>query len=358
MELISGLPDDVVRDCLIRVSYDKFRTVASVCKGWKAETELPEFRRRRKATGHSQKVLVMVQASVDLNKTTSVINKCPINPVYRLSVFEPDSGTWSELQLPPVPGTPGGLPMFCQLAGAGFDLVVMGGWDPVTWKASNSVFIYNFISARWRCGADMPGGPRTFFACASDLDRMVYVAGGHDEEKNALRSAMAYDVARNEWVPLPDMGRERDECKAIFHRGKFIAVGGYSTEMQGQFEKTAESFDVGTWRWDPVMDDFLDSATCPRTCVDGDDGTFYMCMDGDVLALEDSTWQAIAKLPTEMRNIAYVRTLQGKLLVIGSTGFGEPHLGFLLDMKNYTWQKLEMPEKYTGHVQSGCFLEI
>ncbi|KAE9604253.1 putative F-box domain-containing protein [Lupinus albus] len=49
MELISGLPDDVARDCLIRVSYQQFAAVASVCKKWKTEIHSPEFRRRRRS---------------------------------------------------------------------------------------------------------------------------------------------------------------------------------------------------------------------------------------------------------------------------------------------------------------------
>ena len=51
--------------------------------------------------------------------------------------------------------------------------------------------------------ADMPGARR------SGLERVVYVAGGHDGEKNALKSALVYDVAKDEWAPLPDMARER-----------------------------------------------------------------------------------------------------------------------------------------------------
>ena len=38
----------------------------------------------------------------------------------------------------------------------------------------------------------------------------------HDKEKSALRSTFAYDVARDEWIQLADMARERDECIAIF----------------------------------------------------------------------------------------------------------------------------------------------
>ncbi|KAF7843312.1 F-box/kelch-repeat protein [Senna tora] len=365
MDLISGLPDDVALECLIRVSYDQFPVVASVSKCWKTEIEMPEFRRRRRTTGHTQRLVVMVQARVDSEKRSSDLTtkgSNSMNPVYRLSVYEPGTGQWSEL--PPPPGFTGGLPMFCQIAGVGYDLVLMGGWDPDTWKSSNSVFIYNFLSAKWRRGADMPGGPRTFFACASDSERVVYVAGGHDDEKNALRSALAYDVARDEWVPLPDMEKERDECKAIFHSGsgKFCVIGGYCTQMQGRFEKSAEVFDVATWKWDPVEDQFLGSATCPRTCVDGGDdsdgGRFYMCRGGDVVVLQGSTWQEIAKVPSEIREVAYVRAWEGTLLLIGSSGFAEPCMGFLLDLKSNSWTKLESPMGFTGCVQSGCLLEI
>ncbi|KAJ1392138.1 Kelch-type beta propeller [Sesbania bispinosa] len=358
MELISGLPEDVARDCLIRVSYEQFPTVASVCKGWKTEIHTPEFHRRRRSTGHAQKVHVMVQARVDPEKPETGSTKRLTNPAYRLSVFEPGTCNWSEL--PPPPGFGSGLPMLCQLAGIGYDLVVMGGLDPDSWKASNSVFIYNFLSAKWRRGATMPGEPRAFFACASDSDRRVFVAGGHDDEKNALRSALVYDVVADEWVQLPDMATERDECKAVFRHGRFVVVGGYRTELQGRFERSAEAFDVATWKWGQLEENFLDCATCPRTLVDGGDGdeTVYMCSDGDLMAMRGDTWQKIARVPGEIRNVAYVGVFDGAVLVIGSSGYGEVHMGFVFDVKSCTWRKLENPEWFRGHVQTGCILEI
>ncbi|XP_057450906.1 F-box/kelch-repeat protein At1g80440-like [Lotus japonicus] len=359
MELISGLPEDVARDCLIRVSYEQFPAVTAACKGWNTEIQSPEFRRRRRVTGNTQKILVTAQARFDSDTCGGLLVKATTNPVYRLSVFEPETGNWSELTMPPEFDSGSGLPMFCQIAGVGYELVVMGGWDPESWKASNSVFIYNFLSATWRRGADMPGGPRTFFACTSDQDRTVYVAGGHDEEKNALKSALAYDVANDEWVPLPDMARERDECKAVFRggAGKLRVVGGYCTEMQGRFERSAEEFDVDTWQWGPVEEEFLDCGTCPRTCLDGGDA-MYMCRGGDVVALQGNTWQTVAKVPSEIRNVACMGAWERSLLLIGSSGFGEPHMGFLLDLKSGKWAKLVSPQDYTGHVQSYCLLEI
>jgi hypothetical protein len=366
MELISGLPEDIARDCLIRVSYQQFPVVSSVSKGWNTEIQLPEFHRVRKSTGHAQKILVTVQSEFDSEKckTGSLVKAMAMtNPVYKLNVLETETGIWSEL--PMGPELSDGLPLFCQIAGVGYDLVVMGGWAPDSWKASNSVFIYNFLSAKWRRGADMPGGPRTFFSCVSDHQRMIYVVGGHDEEKNALRSAFVYDVVNDVWAQLPDMARERDECKAVFCRsvngaGTIRVVGGYCTEMQGRFERSAEEFDVATWKWGPVEEEFLDDATCPRTCVDGCnvEGIMYMCQGDDVVSFEGDTWQVMAKVPREIRNVACMAAWEGALLLIGSSGFGEPYMGFVLGLKSGVWSKLESPENYTGHVQSGCLLEI
>ncbi|GAV89379.1 Kelch_1 domain-containing protein/Kelch_6 domain-containing protein [Cephalotus follicularis] len=350
--IIPDLPNDVARECLIRVSYNQFSTISAACKAWKDQIQLPQFLAQRKAARFAQKIIVMVQSRVDPNKKRGP--KCFASPVYGLTLLHPDTGHCSELPT----FSDHGLPLFCQLTTVGSELVVMGGLDPVTWEASNSIFVYNFVLARWRRGVDMPGVRRSFFGCASDLDRTVYVAGGHDDEKNALRSAVAYDVARDEWIRLPDMAKERDECKAVFHGGKFHVIGGYCTEMQGRFERSAEVFDVETRRWDPIQEDFLGATTCPRTIVGGDDVELYMCHGGDVLASRDTKWQAVAKLPAEVCNTAYVTTWQGKMLVIGSARFGEPHLAYVLDLKSYTWTKLDTTEKFSGHVQSGCYLEI
>lgn len=362
MELISGLPEDLARECLIRVSYQQFPTVASVCKGWEKEVESLEFRHQRRSAGHAQKILVMVQAKVEPDKCgsgTGFTTKRVTNPVYRLSTFEPETNNWSEL--PPPPGFESGLPMFCQLAGVGYDLVLMGGLDPNSWKASNSVFIYNFMTAKWRRGSHMPGGPRMFFGSGSDYRRWVFAAGGHDDEKNALRSALAYDVAADMWVSLPDMATERDECRAVFGHGRLHAVGGYRTEAQGRFERTAEALDVATWRWGPVQEEFLSCATCPGTLVDGGDGDerrMFMCSGGELLAMQGSTWQKIATVPCEIRYVAHVGAFDEAVLVIGSSGYGEPHIGFVFDVKSCSWRRLDTPEGFRGHVQTGWVLEI
>nr|DAD35824.1 TPA_asm: hypothetical protein HUJ06_006464 [Nelumbo nucifera] len=175
MNLVPCLPNEIARECLIRVPYNQFSTVSAVCKGWKEEVESVQFHQQRKSGELSQAI--------------------------------PTTGSWSSL--PPAPGFPDGLPLFSQCAGVGRNLMVIGGWNPTTWERC---FVFDFISGRWHRGADMPGGGGgscLFFTCPLDFDRKIFVAGGHDDEKNALESAMSYDLAKDDWAPLPDIERPR-----------------------------------------------------------------------------------------------------------------------------------------------------
>uniref|UniRef100_A0A1U7XQ20 F-box/kelch-repeat protein At1g80440-like n=2 Tax=Nicotiana sylvestris TaxID=4096 RepID=A0A1U7XQ20_NICSY len=134
--------------------------------------------------------------------------------VTTLSVYDPEKAC--SYDLPPIPEMVDGLPMFSQIIEVGPDLMVIGGFDPVSWRVLDSVFIYNFKSMSWRRGADMPGQQRLLFGCSSDSEKMVLVTGGHNDDKNvALRSVLLYDVEKDKWIVLPNMVMERYECKCI-----------------------------------------------------------------------------------------------------------------------------------------------
>ncbi|KAL8465782.1 hypothetical protein ACS0TY_035038 [Phlomoides rotata] len=352
MDLFPGLPYDLGLECLIRVPPQCLSSVSSVSRTWKREIQLPEFWRRRKASGFTRKVIFMSQSRDD--PTRRIWTKKYAAPVYGLTLCDPESGFWEEL--PPGPWFPHGLPMFCHIVGVGLSVVVMGGLDPVTFKDSRGVFIYSPVSATWRRGAHMPGCSRSFFACASDSDRTVFVAGGHDTNKDALKSAMAYDVEKDEWIMLPEMTRERDEPKGVFHRGEFHVIGGYPTEMQGSFEATAESFNVATWQWGPVQEDFLDAGACPRNCVGNGDGMLVTCRGTNVMERRGSTWTVAAELPPDVKYTAFVIAWQGKVLVIGSE---ESCKTFIMwDFKRGKWEGVDCGENFSGYVQSGCCLEL
>ncbi|MFS7890353.1 putative F-box domain, kelch-type beta propeller, F-box-like domain superfamily [Helianthus anomalus] len=243
MDQFHDLPHDIALQCFIRVPFNQFHTIRSVCKAWKAEVHLPELLQLRNSTGKAQSLVVLSQAKMNPAEK----RKCSHVPVYRLAVFEPEKGSWSEM--PCLPEFENGLPLFCWMVAVGSDLVVMGGYGPGTWDCLNSVFIFDFLSSKWRRGADMPGGPRSFFGCAADGERTVFVAGGHDLEKNALKSVWAYDVTKDNWTQLPNMTKERDECECLFYRGKFHVINGYPTNMQGQFHQSIEVFDMLARKW-------------------------------------------------------------------------------------------------------------
>ena len=71
----------------------------------------------------------------------------------------------------------------------------MGRWDPASYNPVIDVFVYNFMTCRWRRGND--------------------IAGGHDENKNVLESAWVYDLRKDEWAELTQMSQERDECEGV-----------------------------------------------------------------------------------------------------------------------------------------------
>ncbi|KAF5957101.1 hypothetical protein HYC85_004326 [Camellia sinensis] len=120
------------------------------------------------------------------------------------------------------------------------------------------------------------------------------------------------------------MKKERDECKGVFFDGKFHVISGYPTEMQ--------VFDITTWQWDRIQNDFLEDAICPRTCVDGGDSGLYMCHEGNVMTRMETTWRVLARLSAEVCNVAYMTVWQTKLLVFCSYELGEPYKVYEMDL--------------------------
>ncbi|MCL7030309.1 hypothetical protein MKW94_012657 [Papaver nudicaule] len=360
MEIIPGLPNEIGRECLIRVPYTQFSKLMSVSKKWKQEIESNKFHQERKLRGFTQNLIALIQSDSIIDDLIQNPEN-PSTPVPRLSFYDPTKNAW--IKLPPIPGTSSeGLPLFCEFAGVGRKLVVIGGWDTKTWQVLNSVYIYDLVAGTWRRGADMPGGKRSFFACASDMNRKVYVAGGHDDDKNALTSAQAYDVLDDLWIPLPDMARQRDECKGLYHGGKFHVIGGYQTETQGKFDKSTETFNIDTWKWDAVEEEKLESGICPRTCVFDFKGALYKCCSSYLMRLDGSKWRQFVELPADVYIGAHVVAWQKKMLVIGSDVLGGVQSCYVLEFENNEkrpkWMKLELSKECTRILQSGYSFEV
>ncbi|RWW08103.1 hypothetical protein GW17_00028481 [Ensete ventricosum] len=353
-DMIPGLTDDVERECLARVPYNAFPTLFSVCKRWRQVLRDPTFHRFRKSTGIAQPVVVLVQPFF-------TYSTWPEHTVYRLVIFEPVTGVWSSL--PPCPNFIYGLPHLCRLAAVGTELVVVGGRRIDTCLRSNGVHVYDFVSGEWRHGSSLPSPLRLAFACAATHDsdkgcRTVYVAGGHDASRRALRSALAYDVAGDSWKPLPDMVSEPFNCRGVILRGKFLVLDRHC----------AEAFDAATGSWGPVEEFVPQGEEFPAMCIAGWDGSIYRCAGREVMVqLDGGVWASVAELPGEMRVALHAVAWEGKLVVMGLGTRKGALVANILDIKAITtmttpasaaWTNVEVPPEYQRSALQLCFGSI
>ncbi|XP_022734313.1 F-box/kelch-repeat protein At2g44130-like [Durio zibethinus] len=339
-ELVPGLPEELGLECLTRLPFTAHRLASRVCHQWRELLQSQDFYHHRKKLGYIQKVACLVQSLS--GGTVNGPKKPGESPCYGIVVFDSVSRSWDRLAL--VPRYQNGLPLFCQLASCEGKLVMMGGWDPVSYDPVTDVFIYDFMTQQWRQGKDMPS-KRSFFAIGACSDQ-VFIAGGHDENKNASRTAWVYDLRKDEWTQLGELSQERDECEGmVIGEDEFWVVSGYGTESQGQFDGSADvyGFNSGQWRrvegvWEP--------GRCPRSCLG-------IWKDGKLL-----NW---AELDPAVRFGACGITLGGRVLVSGSEYQGAPHGFYMVEMKEGQTGKLEkisVPDEFSGSVRSGCFVEV
>ncbi|KAG0469425.1 hypothetical protein HPP92_016125 [Vanilla planifolia] len=248
--IIPGLPDDIAVDCIARVPHGFHPGLRRVSRRWRDLVTAPFFRRRRVSIGSAEDLIFLVQAVVGVGgdvETTEAESKGQRKPgdlrppVYAISLYCPTDGSWHRLALPEP------IPLFSQCAITDSKLVVLGGWDQTTLEPVADVRVLDLLTGEWKRGRQM-STMRSFFACAA-VGGKVYTAGGHDEMKNALRTAEVYDVKADEWLALPPMSEERDECQGVAIGGEFWAISGYGTESQGRFESSVECFDPVKKEW-------------------------------------------------------------------------------------------------------------
>ncbi|KAJ6859675.1 F-box/kelch-repeat protein SKIP20 [Populus alba x Populus x berolinensis] len=299
-QLIPGLPDEIAMECLVRVPYQFHSNMKSVCHTWQRLISHPSFYQQRLQSGTAEHLVCLVQPLPPINHSTTspttddddggdpLINSSSNNkilknedkqeeeqqqhihspPQYALSTYNATHNIWQRTR----PPEGSRIPMFCQclaLPSSG-KLLLLGGWDPTTLEPVPHVYILDLIettgaACKWRRGASM-SVPRSFFACGVVGPSTVCVAGGHDSQKNALRSAEVYDVETDQWEMLPDMIEERDECQGLSWEGdsKFWVVSGYGTESQGQFRSDVEFYDRHTGCWSKIDGVWPFPTTSPR----------------------------------------------------------------------------------------------
>ncbi|OAE18338.1 hypothetical protein AXG93_2727s1040 [Marchantia polymorpha subsp. ruderalis] len=163
--LIPGLPDDVVRGCLARLSRSSWIHLRLVSKAWKRAVEDPFFFQCRVDLGVTEEWVY----SETWNPTTKVVSW------YALDVSEEK---W--LCLPPIPTR------------RGLDHEVFG-------RASISV-----------------------------KDRQIYVTGGFDSFGNLIQVAEKYDAEKKEWSTVGNRGFPEVICPNWYKRGWQVQWSSYT----------------------------------------------------------------------------------------------------------------------------------
>lgn len=339
-ELIPGLPEELALECLTRLDYTTHCSASAVCRRWRSLLHSREFYYERKRAGFTRKAACLVQSQPSQLESEG---EKPVTPArYQISLFDAVTGNWERVD--PIPKYPDGLPLFCHVVSSEGKLIALGGWDPVSYEPVCDVFIYDFTNQRWAQRANMPA-KRSFFAAAVESGR-IFVAGGHDESKNALKSAWVYDIRGDTWTELPPMSEERDECQGVVIGSGFWVVSGYGTDSQGSFKNSAEVYDFELGRWARV-DDTWTPVTCPRSCVGvGKDDRLFSWSDVD-----------------ESVTVGTCGVDFGDRVLVSGSGYQGGPLGFyLMEVKSDGVRgklvKLGVTEEFSGFVQSGCCVEI
>lgn len=229
--------------------------------------------------------------------------------------------------------------------------------------------------------------PRSFFACAA-IGSLLYVAGGHDNQKNALKTAEVYDPITDEWRHLPPMLEERDECQGIAIRGKFLVISGYNTDNQGIFRRGGECYDPvnRTWEkeddslWGNSNDDDTDvssSVHSPRSVCfvlpkasgadDEEEKIWHLeCSERGRSMREydpkQRRWRVVADIPTNLSSSPFVSVFRNphasagdgavtKLFVVGSDG-EKKHKSWVMNTGTKKWVELEFPDEFSGFAYS------
>ncbi|XP_062217415.1 F-box/kelch-repeat protein At2g44130-like [Phragmites australis] len=350
-ELIPGLPDHVAMECLARVPNRSHRRMRHVSCGWRGAVGSAEFRRRRRVAGAAEDIVFLVQAAPVGGDGKGSTPECS------LVAANLTTGEWRRVEGAAAAWGP--VPLFAQCAavGDGRHVAVVGGWDPDTFHPTSDVRVLDVPTGEWRRGRQMPDS-RSFFGCAGG-DGNVYVAGGHDESKNALRSAFVYSVAAEAWRALPDMSEERDEPQLVATPGRVLAASGYPTEAQGAFKETAECYAAGD-AWINEGDVVPDTA---GMCLASVGGKVWAVGAGKGGVREwdgaARAWRDVADGPPGMK--ACVKAVSvgdgGAVFVFGKAADaaeGGEYASWVMDASGAPWKRVPVPPGFDGFVYSAA----
>ena len=285
------LPRDLVRKCLVGVPYKSHNNLKAVCRDWETMLSKPNFYVDRKISGTSEQLICLIRMDLDMDPRVHDMT---------ISVYDPAKGTLESLPAIDEPQCRG-IPKLCECVAVNQKLLLIGGLRPFSSIAMKSVYIYDFVSARWSRGADMSTARHSFASSVSSSTGLIYVAGGESAElsENPTAAAEAYNVEEDRWEILPPMIQPRShDFRGVFIEGKFMVIS------RDASDRSAEVFDpsAGTWRrledrmWVSLREKVGHISYClVATSTD----SLYLFTRYDILKYDggNNFWTTVATLP-------------------------------------------------------------
>lgn len=389
-ELIPGLPHDVAIQCLLRVPITSHPTLRLVSHLWRSSVSHPSFSSLRRRENLAENLVFLIQplsppsaaAIEDKEPGAAESDKQVIPLLYNLNVFNTSHEDWRCLS-----GIT--IPTFsqCVVLPMVGKLVVLGGWDPATLEPVSRVLVLDLAVGTWKEGSPMPTA-RSFFACAAAGPGTVYVAGGHDGQKNALRSAEAYDAVADSWRALPPMAEERDESYglSLSNDQKFWVISGYGTESQGRFRPDAEVYNPKTGTWATVSGVWPYPGNNPKTTAVvsiEEQRRWWHVTGGEIKEFqwEEKEWKVLNLGPIPKRvsglwssssSVSLIDVGNGKIFLMGNGDNSSGGEGmFILEREtsenvdnnkkgtlNWRWEHVHAPPQFLGFPFSASHLLV
>ncbi|XP_039126199.1 F-box/kelch-repeat protein At2g44130-like [Dioscorea cayenensis subsp. rotundata] len=346
--LIPGLPDDIALDCIARVPHRFHPVICAVSRRWRDLVTASAFRLHRHRIGVAEDLILLIQAQPGGLSGAGRSKDEFRPPPCRLVAYNASMGEWRRAV--------GAVPVFARVTVVKGRVVVIGGWDPETLKPVGEVRVVDPVTGGWRPGKAMREA-RSFFGCGVAGGR-VYVAGGHDSQKNALKTAEAYDVEDDEWVELPEMGEERDECQGLGVGGRFWAVSGYGTEGQGRFDPAAECYDPATGRWTKIegVCEEIGGGDGPGSGIYAAAGERVRYVDGRGVREYGRGWREVGKGPEGMRAVAVAVEIGEETVFVTGVAEGGGMVGWVLE--DGKWMRVSNPIGFSGSVYSAAVIRV
>lgn len=293
-ELIPGLPNCVILDCIIpRLAWHTRAVLVATSKAWNVALQEPHIygepsRRAFDAVPRKGVVLLHQLSEAETYDCFQQINTRRRLPrPHALSILEdqnltfphlsmhPTDDIWTRRRLPPIPDfAPLRILHDCGIACVNGKIFVMGGWDPRTGAACARMYMLDIGAGLWRWETMPPMNfPRAFFHCISSAGRIFAVGGRGASCLPDLYpdpDPEAYNVDTQTWELLPTVVLSR----SLHYNGVFFVEGanllvthGFCITERGEPVRFRRAYDPVTHAWRD------------HECEEGDD---------DVSLLEDS----------------------------------------------------------------------